>query len=83
MSESSVIIQCPHCNEYIMINRKDFNCKIFRHGIYIENCEQIDPHMNKEECDRLIVEKKIYGCSKPFKLIERDESIIIEKCDYI
>ena len=55
---SSIMIKCPHCNEYIIIYKKDFNCKIFRHGMYIDNQKQIDPHMCKEECDRLVIEKK-------------------------
>jgi hypothetical protein len=80
---SSIIINCPHCNEYIVICKKDFNCKIFRHGTYINNQKQIDPHMCKEECDRLVSETKIYGCSKPFRLVETENDIIVEKCDYI
>ena len=52
----------------IIINIKDFNCKIFRHGVYKNNNKQIEPHLNIKECDRLFNEKLIYGCGKPFKI---------------
>ena len=82
-----IIITCPHCN--CMIEVIELNCKIFRCGIYKSNFEQIDPHLNKEECDKLYTSGSIYGCSKPFMVIvkinEEDniteyESVI---CDYI
>ena len=31
--------------------------------------KQIDPHLKKEECDRLKSKNLIYGCGKPFQLI--------------
>jgi hypothetical protein len=43
------IIQCPHCNEYIII--QELNCCIFRHGIFKETGQQINPHSNKYLCD--------------------------------
>ena len=82
---SSIMIKCPHCNEYIIIYKKDFNCKIFRHGVYKNNNKQINPHLNKNECDRLFKEGLIYGCGKPFKLIinEQENKYLTEICDYI
>ena len=79
-----IVIQCPHCNNYITIYLKDLNCKIFRHGVYKKTKKQIDPHLNKLECDRLFNEKLIYGCGKPFQLIDDDKGrfkVVI--CDYI
>ena len=78
-----VIVNCPHCNQQIYIMKKEFNCKIFRHGILKKNLQQINPHLNKEECDRLKKEDLIYGCGKPFKLIESEDKIKVEICDYI
>jgi hypothetical protein len=76
------IIICPHCN--MLIHIQQLNCKIFRHGVYKHNNEQINPHASKIECDSLVVNNQIYGCGKPF-LVELDQngkmySII---CDYI
>jgi hypothetical protein len=67
---------------------EELNCKIFRCGIYKNNFEQIDPHLNKEECDRLYNNGLIYGCSKPFMVnitIKNDNNVDYESviCDYI
>ena len=78
-----VIVKCPHCSSDIIINKKDFNCKIFRHGIFKSNFKQINPHLNKIECDKLINDKKIYGCGKPFKLIIKNNIYSTIICDYI
>ena len=81
--DSHIIIQCPHCKDYIQVFKKEFNCKIFRHGILKSNLKQIDPHLNKSECDRLKNEDLIYGCGKPFQLIENDGVYTTIICDYI
>lgn len=78
-----LIVSCPHCNDYILIYKKELNCKIFRHGIYLHNKKQIDPHLPKKECDRLFNEKLIIGCGKPFKIKENFGLYIALKCDYI
>ena len=78
-----IIIKCPHCQQLIMTYAKEFNCKIFRHGILKENYKQIDPHLPKKECDRLAKEKLIYGCGKPYQILYKDNKWIAEKCDYI
>jgi hypothetical protein len=75
------IVECPHCSSIIIIEQ--LNCKIFRHGIYKKNYKQIDPHMNKEKCDDLIMKNEIYGCGKPFKIIIDDNIYKAIKCDYI
>jgi len=72
-----MFVECPHCNQNIEIIA--INCAIFRCGIYKHNFEQINPHLDKENCDKLKKEDKIYGCGKPFRLI----SNVVEKCDYI
>jgi DNA-directed RNA polymerase subunit RPC12/RpoP len=77
--ENYLIIECPHCNELILINKNEINCSIFRHGVFKVNMEQINPHLDKKSCDDLKSKDLIYGCSKPFRLI--NEKPII--CDYI
>ena len=69
------IIKCPHCDMSIII--EEVRCGIFRCGIYKDTFQQVDPHLPKEECDKL--GNTIYGCSKPFQIINN----IISKCDYI
>jgi len=80
--DNNIIIQCPYCNDYIMIEK--LNCCIFRHGVIIKSSKQIDPHATKDLCEYYIKNNLIYGCGKPYKIIinEKDEYIAI-KCDYI
>jgi hypothetical protein len=78
------IVNCPHCNEYIFVYLKELNCHIFRHGILKNSNKQMEPHLKKEECDRLFNEKKIYGCGKPFKIkLFQNKKYLAEKCEYI
>ena len=83
MSLDYIVITCPHCKDYIFVYLKEFNCKIFRHGIFKDTHKQIDPHLPKKECDQLKEKDLIYGCGKPFKLIDKNGEIVAEKCDYI
>lgn len=75
-----IIISCPHCFEEIIIYKNEINCRIFRHGIYKINMMQMNPHENKNECDRLLENNEIYGCGKPFRL-DVDDTVVI--CEYI
>lgn len=75
------ILTCPHCGDFIIIIK--INCGIFRHGVLIENGNQIDPHSPKDICDYYVREKKIYGCGKPFRIICVNNKFITEICDYI
>jgi hypothetical protein len=81
--DNHIIIQCPHCKDYIQVFIKEFNCKIFRHGIFKDSLKQIDPHLKKVECDRLKNENLIYGCGKPFELIITGNGYETKICDYI
>jgi hypothetical protein len=56
---------------------------VFRHGIYKKNGEQINPHLSKNECDRLNTNNLIYGCGKPFTIVKKENKTIAEICDYI
>jgi len=68
---------CPYCNTTIII--ESINCGIFRCGIYKENGQQIPPHSTKYEIEKLLDEKKIWGCGQPFQL--HNDKLI--KCGWI
>ena len=74
-------VKCPHCNNYVIIEQ--VNCAIFRHGIFKKNMLQINPHLSKLECDKLIDNNLIYGCGKPFKIEKINNIWIAIECDYI
>jgi len=75
-----MLVECPHCKQWIEI--LELNCKIFRCGMY-KNFKQIDPHMNKDGCDQLIKENKIFGCGKPFTVRQNKDEWIAVICEYI
>jgi hypothetical protein len=78
------VFNCPHCDFSIIVNEKEINCGIFRHGEYKINHQQIPPHLPKDQCDKLISEDKIIGCGKPFKIIKlKPGEISVEICEYI
>lgn len=76
-----MIITCPHCNMYILIEQ--INCAIFRHGVYRDTGQQLNPHASKIECDNAITHDLIYGCGMPFKLIQINDEYTAVICDYI
>jgi hypothetical protein len=60
------------------------NCGIFRHGVFIENGKQIDQHLPKKDCVRLVKKNEIYGCGKPFRIeLLEDGTYKVSICDYI
>ena len=77
------IFVCPHCYRNFMIYDNELNCGIFRHAIYKNNYQQVDPHMSKEKCDQLIANDEVYGCAKPFRIYLENNNYFIEICDYI
>ena len=77
----NLIIKCPHCEDFIEI--EVLNCKIFRHGVFKNNGQNIPPHSSKANCDSYITNNLIYGCGKPFKIIVDGDKYIVEICDYI
>lgn len=83
----SNFVTCPHCDVAIEVVK--LNCCIFRCGIYKETGKQIDPHMPKEECDRLANHGLIHGCGKPFRVDQvvdvstNEASFVVKICEYI
>ena len=62
-------LTCPHCNGGIIVEKNQLYCRIFRHGVYKANMQQMNPHMPKQECERLIQSNQIVGCGKPFRVV--------------
>lgn len=81
--ENYIIIQCPHCKDYIYINKKEINCQIFRHAVFKHNLKPIDPHSSKELCEKLKANNLIFGCAKPFFLEIKNNTYQTRICDYI
>ena len=83
MSSSAYLyIICPHCKSIVFID--ELNCCIFRHGVLKTNGKQIDPHSGKELCDFYVEKGMIYGCGKPFQIVQKsDGEYIAVVCDYI
>ncbi len=82
LSTSSIMyVSCPHCS--VTIEILELNCKIFRCGVYKSSLTQIEPHLPKKECDYLAETDAIYGCGKPFCIINDDPPFVVNKCDYI
>jgi hypothetical protein len=79
--EEKPILICPHCKDYILIEK--INCAIFRHGTFKNNGKQIDPHASKKICDLYLKNNLIYGCGKPFRIIDNNGTLETEICDYI
>jgi hypothetical protein len=80
----SFVVSCPYCDEFILIYEKDTNCLVFRHGIYKNSFRQIDPHLSKPECERLVSNDLIYGCAGPFMIhMETGNHWVARKCGYI
>lgn len=78
-----LIFECPHCFEAVIVYIEELNCKIFRHGLYKNNLKQIDPHLPKNQCDKLFNLSLVYGCAKPFQIIIQNGKYYVDKCDYI
>lgn len=81
MSNTFIIVGCPHCCQLIEIVA--LKCKIFRCGVYKKSNKQIKPHLNKSDCDKLIKSKLIYGCGTPFRVILDNDIYRTEVCDYL
>ena len=57
---------CPHCNVMCQVHKTDIRCTIFRHAVYKENLNFVNPHASKEKCEEWVKKKLVYGCGKPF-----------------
>ena len=76
------VFKCPHCSEEIIVQKNELNCQIFRHATYKHNYEQVNPHLSKKECEKLISSDSVYGCCKPFEVVQNDGKLYAIICDY-
>jgi hypothetical protein len=77
-------LKCPHCSQTLIVNTNDINCGIFRHAVFKNNMQPINPHESEANCTQLVNNGLVYGCAKPFKLTkDSDDKYHIESCDYI
>jgi hypothetical protein len=76
-----IYIECPHCGDMVQILQ--INCGIFRHGVFKESYQQINPHAPQEYCKLIFENGLIYGCGKPFKLVTENGQYKAIICDYI
>ena len=85
------VFQCPNCEEWTQVGLNEVNCGIFRHGYYFTNTnkggivptEMMNPHTPKSVCEKLVNEKKICGCGKPFQFVKEGNSYVVKVCGYI
>jgi hypothetical protein len=80
--EDFYFFNCPNCQDEIIVQKNELNCKIFRHAIYKHNFEQVDPHLNFESCEQLKKSNLVYGCCKPFEIIYKDNKLMAVTCEY-
>jgi hypothetical protein len=79
--EKPIVVICPHCEDPVEIEK--LNCCIFRHAILKVSGYQIDPHASKERCEEYIKNNSIFGCGKPFKIIQEGTELKAVICEYI
>ena len=83
LEEDFYFFKCPHCLDEIIVHNQELNCRIFRHAIMKDTYIQVDPHLSKISCEKLIEENKVIGCGKPFEIIYTiKDGYIAVVCDY-
>ena len=76
-----ITTNCPHCMGIVVIT--EINCSIFRHGVLKSTGQQIHPHATQQECKSFLERDLIYGCGKPFQLIQLAGKHVTRICEYI
>lgn len=77
---TELVITCPNCHDVVIIEQ--INCGIFRHAILKKSGKQIHPHTSHDKCESLFNKKRIYGCGKPFRVVNKNGEFVSELCDY-
>lgn len=77
------VFSCPHCLGTIIVHNNETRCCIFRHGVFKNNFQQMNPHTSKDDCERFVTNGEIEGCGKPFRFVFSYPDNYVEKCDYI
>jgi hypothetical protein len=68
------IINCPHCNNQIFIEK--INCKIFIHGYKKSTMKQVGPHGKLKYINKLKSKNNLLGCGGKFKYNGKDITLI-------
>jgi hypothetical protein len=77
-------LECPHCKQLFVVNTNEINCGIFRHAVYKNNMNPINPHETEANCNQLVRDELVFGCAKPFKISNKiPGKYTIEICDYV
>ena len=71
--DDDIVVECPHCHDFIIVRHSDIKCRIFRHAVWKDTMVPIDPHATKEACDQLVTQNQVLGCGKPFELVPSEE----------
>lgn len=74
-------IRCPHCGQIAVIEQ--LNCGIFRHAVFKDGYQQVNPHADENTCNWWVSQKLIYGCGKPFQIIVKENKFVAIKCGFI
>ena len=83
-NQETLHVVCPHCGASVEVAPFSLNCAIFRHGVFIDTLEPIDPHAPQELCEWLLANELIYGCGKPFTIVlDASGGVSAIKCDYV
>jgi hypothetical protein len=72
--------QCPHCELWIQVRREDLNCKIFRHGVFIDSGKPIDPHASKGDVESQ--SHNILGCGGPHMIYNDTGKWYVRACSW-
>ncbi len=79
-SNINIILECPYCYETITLYEPNLlKMRFFRHGIFKNTGLWINPYVSNVVFDRYILNKKIAGCGKFFKIIYKDNKYYTEK----
>jgi hypothetical protein len=84
----SLVFYCPHCDGTIVVDEKDVNCGIFRHGHYngddrngLKKWQPLQPHETESNIIYLCDNNMINGCGKPIMLSSDKKQVFT--CKYI
>lgn len=75
------LFNCPHCFEIITVSKNELNCRIFIHAIYTHNYEQVNPHLDKDNCVKLRNDNKVYGCCLQCEIISNKNELFAQCCE--
>lgn len=57
---------CPWCDGGVQVDQTQINCKIFRHGAFKNNGQQIGQHLPHNEAQNLVKDQQINACGHQF-----------------